>query len=430
MKKSVLTIIGVIGIISIVFLITIPQEKLQLINLPFIKNKENQEKMKLISNNFPSDYKNGYFYIKKNNLRNNIMFFDYDSKKEVYLCNKPNCAHDTEECSSYSKFSEANQLFYYDNALYIINTSALIDTITSSTSGEIDKNSEPPSTIYKMKLDGTEKQKVFVAPNGSKISIPFVMNDKIIYGYLEKRKIEGDGIFTSKLNERKLIQIDLETGKYKEIKDSLYGTLIGVYENKLVIEEIEYKKDPRSLEDNTDAYIDNLYNSKIKIKLLDTKTQKEEVIYEDTYKNLERRQYYKNGIYFTGNKSKKLEYIDISTKKKETISELPKSDMELSPIIDDKLLIHTYKQSDAYYFDLNTKELHKFTLKDKNDNIVEILSSNEDYYFVKTENVYGNEYTTWAGTTQKEYLGDNYGLIKKEDYWASKANYIKMTKAK
>ena len=109
--------------------------------------------------------------------------------------------------------------------------------------------------------------------------------------------------------------------------------------------------------------------------------------------------------------------------------------MELGTIIDDKVLVYAYKSKDAhigasYYIDLKNKEMKEFSLKDKNEYLVEILASNDDYYFVKTESIFGDVYTTWAGTKQQDIIGTNYASIKKSDYWESKANYIKMTNAK
>lgn len=75
------------------------------------------------------------------------------------------------------------------------------------------------------------------------------------------------------------------------------------------------------------------------------------------------------------------------------------------------------------------KEIKDFNLKDKNGYLIEILSSNKDYYFVKLESVFGEEHMTWAGVNQSNIIGENYGLIKKMDYWSSKENYIRMTNA-
>jgi len=274
MKKNVLTILGVVvGVIGFFALVFMPREKLKEINIPFVNigtGEESKGEMKYISNVLPSDYKNGYFYIKNNEERENVMYFDYDSKKEVYVCNKPNCKHDSESCSSYSDFTEANELFYYNDALYFLNSSASGESISITADGIVSDTTGSPSTIYKMNLDGTEKEKLFDSPSGTKLSMPFVLKGNVLYGYLEKSKVEeGSGhTFTTTVTERKLVSVNLSTGKYEELSDGLHASLIGTYKDKLVIEEIDYIKDPNSFGDNTNAFRDNLYNSKTKIKLL------------------------------------------------------------------------------------------------------------------------------------------------------------------
>lgn len=139
-------------------------------------------------------------------------------------------------------------------------------------------------------------------------------------------------------------------------------------------------------------------------------------------------------MYFIGKASKNLEYINLSTKEHKAIKELPKSGMEMTEIMDDKVLVYDYKDQeahvgDAYVLDLNTREMKEFTLKDDNEYLIEILSGNDDYYFVQTAYVFGEEYTTWAGTKQQDIIAIRYGLIKKSDYWASQPVYIPMTNA-
>ena len=141
----------------------IPREKLNTINIPFISNQrgdEKKEEMKLINNTLPSDYQNGYFYIKRDDLRENIMYSDYNSKQEVYLCNKPNCTHDTNNCPSFLDFKGLNELFYYNNSLYFLESSAKGTTISASFDGTIQNIDQEPSALYKMNLDGTEKQNI------------------------------------------------------------------------------------------------------------------------------------------------------------------------------------------------------------------------------------------------------------------------------
>ena len=105
--------------------------------------------------------------------------------------------------------------------------------------------------------------------------------------------------------------------------------------------------------------------------------------------------------------------------------------VSLNGIYDNKLQYIYYTGSEAkidkaYYIDLETKENKQFKLLDKNRYLVEILAENEEFYFVRTGFEMGAEYTTWAGTKQQDIEKENYGLIKKEDYWNSKPEYISM----
>jgi hypothetical protein len=431
MKKSILTVIGILGVIVVFCFIFFPRESFK-INVPFFSNGKSEEyngKIKLVGSTLPGDYKDGYFYIKNNDLQKNIMYFDYDSKKEVYLCSKPNCKHDNDTCSSYLNYYELNELFYYNNFLYYIDSSANSYTISVSFDGVVDDSNQKPSTLYRINVDGTLKQKMFVTPSGTRMDMPLVIKGNMLYGYLEKSVVKDSG--SSILTEKKLIAINLDSGEYEILKEGLYESLIGTYDDKLVIQEIDYIKDPNDFENDDVSFANNLYNSKTKIKLFDIELKREEVIFEDTFKNMESIQVYKNGIYFIGKNSKNLEYVDFTNKTKKVIKELPQSNMNIEVIIDDKVLVNSYKNDNvSYYVDLLNGEMKEFNLRDKNNFLIEILSSNDDYYFVKVENVLGEEYTTWAGTKQQELIDINYGLIKKSDYWASNANYIKMTNVK
>lgn len=431
MKKSVLTVIGILGVIVVFCFIFFPRESFK-INVPFFSNGKSEEhngKIKLVGSTLPGDYNEGYFYIKSDDLQKNIMYFDYDSKKEVYLCSKPNCKHDNDTCSSYLNYYELNELFYYNNFLYYIDSSANSHTISVSFDEAVDDSNQKPSTLYRINVDGTEKQKMFVTPSGTRMDMPLVIKGNMLYGYLEKSVVKDSG--TSVTTEKKLIAINLDSDEYEILKEGLYESLIGTYDDKLVIQEIDYIKDPNDFENDDVSFANNLYNSKTKIKLFDIELKREEVIFEDNFKNMESIQVYKNGIYFIGKNSKNLEYVDFSNKTKKVIKELPQSNMNIEVIIDDKVLVNSYKNDNvSYYVDLLNGEMKEFNLRDKNNFLIEILSSNDDYYFVKVENVLGEEYTTWAGTKQQELIDINYGLIKKSDYWASNANYIKMTNVK
>ena len=207
--------------------------------------------------------------------------------------------------------------------------------------------------------------------------------------------------------------------------------LFGIYNGKIVWEEIVYKEDPEKFLNNDDKDLENLRNSTKKIKLFDLSNKMETEIYQDVNKNINGIQYANGKVYFVADKGQKIEYIDLETKQKQTLCDLPKGGVSLNGIYDNKLQYCYYTGSEAkidkaYYIDLETKESKEFKLFDKNRYLVEILAENKDFYFVRTGYKLGAEYSTWAGTKQQDIEKENYGLIKKEDYWNSKPEYISM----
>ena len=188
-----------------------------------INNKN--EKMVHIEPGKISNFDKGYYYINNGDNGNNIKYFDYSAKKEIYLCNKPNCKHDTKECSSYLDIAEANDLFVYNNYLYLISGSGST-TIMSATMGEegtsIPEVGGPTPIIYRMNLDGTNKTKLFECPSGVELSSSFIFEGNNLYTFFSKNKtVElSKNSYASIETDRKLVKINLETKKYEELLDS------------------------------------------------------------------------------------------------------------------------------------------------------------------------------------------------------------------
>ena len=183
------------------------------------------EKMVHIEPGKMSNFDKGYYYINDGDDGNNIKFFDYSAKKEIYLCNKPNCKHDTKECSSYLNIAEANNLFVYNNYLYLISGSGGT-TIMSATMGEggtsISEEGGPTPIIYRMNLDGTNKTKLFECPSGVELGSSFILEGNNLYTFFSKSKtVElSKNSYASVETDRELVKINLETKKYEELLDS------------------------------------------------------------------------------------------------------------------------------------------------------------------------------------------------------------------
>ena len=236
MLKKVGLVIMVVVLLGGIGILLIPKEDKSKIgdgNLESLKdnskvssNTNNKnEKMVHIEPGKMSNFDKGYYYINDGDDGNNIKFFDYSAKKEIYLCNKPNCKHDTKECSSYLDIAEANDLFVYNNYLYLISGSGST-TIMSATMGEegtsISEGGGKTPSIYRMNLDGTNKTKLFECPSGVELSSSFIFEGNNLYTFFSKNKtVElSKNSYTSIETDRELVKINLETKKYEELLDS------------------------------------------------------------------------------------------------------------------------------------------------------------------------------------------------------------------
>ncbi len=234
-KKVILVIIVIILLGGIGFLLIPKEEKTKIGNQIMGELKDNKiissspsntnAKMVYIEPGKISNFDKGYYYIKDEENRRNIKYFDYSAKKEIYLCNKPNCKHDTEDCSSYLDMAEASDLFVYNNHLYLISGTGSSITISANI-GEDGTNTMQTGgstpIIYRMNLDGTNKTKLFECPSGVELASSFIFEGNNLYTFfLKSKSIEtAKSSYTSMETNRDLVKINLETKKYEEIFDS------------------------------------------------------------------------------------------------------------------------------------------------------------------------------------------------------------------
>lgn len=63
---------------------------------------------------FVTEAEHGYYFL----VDDYIYYMDFDMEAPVFLCSKPNCMHDNEECNAYLSQERLNQVIYYEGALY------------------------------------------------------------------------------------------------------------------------------------------------------------------------------------------------------------------------------------------------------------------------------------------------------------------------
>ena len=137
-KKIIILVIIVIILGGIIGYTLTPKEEKNKIANTISKITESiqtnpivDEELTFITTGKSNNYENGYYYIDSNE-NSNIKYFDYATKKEIYLCNKPNCNHDTDKCSSYLEIGENREMFIYNNYIYLTNSNGSTTTINAT----------------------------------------------------------------------------------------------------------------------------------------------------------------------------------------------------------------------------------------------------------------------------------------------------------
>ena len=397
--------------------------------------------------------KDGYYYLKYMETEEGgqqlIIYLDVKSMLEIPLCNKPNCKHTDENCNALVGegsliTNQKNLILIEDSRDFVRDFRKNGGTVTMTGGAPSFMSSESgPQTIYSINLDGTNRTKLLELESGMRLQTPYVVSGNKLYAVKYETKQNtvdgGDGSFSSSMSQEneELVCIDLEKKTVTVICDFKDKDIIGVYKNRLIIESRYSDVDPSTVDTYNDAEFFKYYNNMDRsIISFDVSTKEEKTYITAKTKNLE-FPILEGGIicYMDGKKVKKLD-LD-SGEISEVSVYLKKLKANISIIADGKLIYSFYedKQVNAemeyyYYHDLATGENKEITLKvnsaaragEKTILPVEILESFGDSYLV-TPKYDEEKENTWAGTIQYNLKRKNYALIKKADYWQSKANY-------
>lgn len=102
----------------------------------------------------------------------NLTYVDFASHREIVLCSDSSCKHNNEKCASYLSYDlllSVPGVFVNGDYLYLLSTE--VDQSGMTSAGEYTAPGyEPPeetrrAAIYRMNLDGTDRQKIWEADN-------------------------------------------------------------------------------------------------------------------------------------------------------------------------------------------------------------------------------------------------------------------------
>ena len=204
---------------------------------------ENGGELRLLSNRYGNSACNtesGYYYLpgegkelKDGKYGTPLMYMDFASGREVYLCSMAGCKHDSPDCSAILLNDDfplffSTILFVLGDNLYILSREYDNDgTVTQEFIGENDNFvsvGSSPAALYRANLDGTQRKKIYTFDETLTLEDKVIGNDKGIYVITKKLSTEKDGnqTFTTS-SERKLMFLDLDSLVLKEVCNMDFG---------------------------------------------------------------------------------------------------------------------------------------------------------------------------------------------------------------
>lgn len=190
---------------------------------------------------FHCSTENGYYYVTGDldynygTLRDGtecayIMYMDYATRQEVYLCSNTGCNHDTEDCTAV--LTGDNVLFgdvvpfLYGGKLYILckpydNSGSLVTSIGGDDPEELVPGDEIPegAVLYRMNPDGTQRETVYIFDAELKIGGMIFADESALYletCEIEMEQVGENSTYYASAN-RRIMRLDLENKKLSEV---------------------------------------------------------------------------------------------------------------------------------------------------------------------------------------------------------------------
>lgn len=253
-------------------------------------------------NNHCSTDKGFYYFTESGEITDDfygfrLMYVDYATQKEVYLCSDSGCRHNSESCTAVfnaDEFGFDSLVFVHEGYLYVLNRDYDQDGTTYfSDDGSNIEPEKKSAELYRMGLDGSSRQKVFTFPSNTtveKMVFADGANLRFITKELTFQKDSNGAAYTSSAN-RNLVTLNLTNGKLEnpislDISGGARCQVVGGSGSKLVLDVMEYpdgitEEEARKLSD--DDWIDLFEKSHTACYTLDINTKEMKEIFRTSH---------------------------------------------------------------------------------------------------------------------------------------------------
>lgn len=395
-----------------------------------------------ISNHFGTE--NGYYYLSEADKISGdlygmyLMYIDYSTKKEVYLCSDSGCRHDSETCSAVLSWEEVGNdslIFVQGDFLYLLNREYDPDGTTTMNfiagdDGASVNTESAETSLYRMKPDGSSREKFFTFPENT-------TTEKIVFGdgnslWFVTKKIsfeQENGARYTTSGERALVQLDLGAKKITKtislkFDDSIDYDVIGGSGSKFVLSGVEYPNGMSSDEAMrlSDDDFKEMYKNSVTVDcVLDADSGEKKELHRVSNKGDRETFFVADGYLYTSRSEGGIVKTNLETGEEAALTNSLGQNYILSGLSDSLCCVEPGSKEDkAHYFvDMETGEVSRCTLLNQSLGWpLDILCDAGEHVLV----IYDYDATP-TGDGAYEISKYHYGLISKSDLYNSKASY-------
>ncbi len=386
---------------------------------------------------------NGYYYLtfestelRDGNYGMHLMYMDFASGREIYLCSTAGCEHDSLDCPSvflYDDFPSLSTIFFtIGDHLYILSRDYDNDGSVAQDSIAIGDWSTAvvesrPTVLYRANLDGTERKKIYTFDADLTIEDKVIGNDKGIYVITKKLSTDKDGgkIYTTS-SERKLMFLELDSLSLNEVcsmdfDDHISWRITGCCQDGFLLCGTDYGRELSRDEIWDDDVYRGLYENSYNVYAFlsrDGGEMKEIARQSNTY--FSSAELLGDILYLSSAENQDIEALNIKTGEKKTLCTL--SQNMIMDTLGDRLCCRSWDLSSDhiwYFVDTKTGEITNTPLKILyNDWSIDFYGETaQDVLFI-----YDYDATATPNGSYRIHQY-KYALISKDDLFAGKDNY-------
>lgn len=207
----------------------------------------------------------GYYYLTEESEQLNekdygmhLMYMDFATRQEVYLCSDTGCEHNTADCTSVFLFDDfpsvSSRIFIYQNKLYVLskeydNDGSISTNMMIGEEGSFQSDTKPV-TLYQMNLDGTNREKFYTFEPDVMVEDVVLGGSKGIYVITKKlstETLDGSNQLTTS-SERRLTFLDMTTKSASmvcsmDFDDNIDWDIAGCSGNSLILRGTDFGKE-------------------------------------------------------------------------------------------------------------------------------------------------------------------------------------------